>query len=1015
MTAPSSVLVDATFPCPRLDAQLGALAELLAGTDHELVVVREGEASGRREALALAAQRARHDICIAVGPAVRPLPGALDALADAVAAGAGLAGPVVETAAGAVHGYAAEPDGSLLPLTASGAAPHALPLDCLAARRALFAALPALDPSAGPYESQVAEAATAFGPLAVVAGARVQRTAAGPALSVIVCTQDRVDELRDCVASLVAHGALQDGGEIVIVDSASKDDTFAVARELAATHDGVLAVRDEAGGLSRARMAGAAAARHDVLVFVDDDARPGPGWVESLRDAFCDPEVAVGGGPVHALWPAAPAWRPPQQWISYYSVLTHGDRAYHADLGDFYGTNWAIRRAALDAIGGFDERWGAGAHGSLPGEETAAEHAVRRAGLGRCAYAPGAAMGHRIDPQRLDESWLLARVYRHGLLLPHARAAFADPDPAALQQRAERAAETVLAAAAATGRLDVPRLLDRIGAGDRPLDARLKAARELGVLVRSVWLLGGRECDLGGLVLTITDDDAAGRLPGRVATGAVPQPRDFVVHEGQPVPRVRALAILPVFNEVDVIRCVVEDLIAQGMDVHVLDNRSTDGTPEALADLVGHGVVAIERFPDEAGYDPRNGHQFVLADQLRRFGEIALERPGYDWYVIVDGDEFRESPFPGTTVAEGLGIAQAAGYNAVNFEIYDFRPVDDAFVPGTDVREHITGWEPARGFDFGQVKAWRNPGVRADLSDLHGVGAVFPDRRVFPIPFILRHYSLRGETHGRRKVFQDRLPRFAPDERAKAWHVQYDALAQGQRRFLWDRAELQQWDGDAVRAGLLARAARRFLVAAMAQDVTLDDRQPSTDVLAGWLGRTVLDARPPEADVVDAVAQLPALLCGQAPRPGTERTVLGIAPVFAAQRWASGLSVIAGRLEQQTSPRLVSLAEARTGRFTAVAFADELVAEPELLAGYGRAFGADDDATLVIVLGGTGPEALIAAVEAAGLGDDGPDLLATEELPAPPHAVYSRRADDRFADLPHVDDAEALRRLALAA
>ena len=172
---------------------------------------------------------------------------------------------------------------------------------------------------------------------------------------------------------------------------------------------------------------------------------------------FADPGVAVGGGPLHGLWPGEPAWRPPAGFVADFSAMSHGDAPWARDLGDFYGANWSIRRAALDAIGGFDERWGAGRHGSLPGEESAAEYAVRGAGAGACGYSPGAAMGHRIEPGRLNPGWLLKRVFRHGLILPHVRAAFAEPDAASLQAGAQRAAQVVHTYAPAPGVLSTTR------------------------------------------------------------------------------------------------------------------------------------------------------------------------------------------------------------------------------------------------------------------------------------------------------------------------------------------------------------------------------------------------------------------------------------------------------------------------------------------------------------------------------------------------------------------------------
>lgn len=62
--------------------------------------------------------------------------------------------------------------------------------------------------------------------------------------------------------------------------------------------------------------------------------------------------------------------------------------------------------------------------------------------------------------------------------------------------------------------------------------------------------------------------------------------------------------------------------------------------------------------------------------------------------------------------------------------------------------------------------------------------------------------------------------------------------------------------------------------------------------------------------------------------------------------------------------------------FAALALADELIARPELLAAWAARFGDGDDATLVIATADEQAAALSTAVERAGIGDDGPDLLA---------------------------------------
>ena len=96
------------------------------------------------------------------------------------------------------------------------------------------------------------------------------------------------------------------------------------------------------------------------------------------------------------------------------------------------------------------------------------------------------------------------------------------------------------------------------------------------------------------------------------------------------------------------------------------------------------------------------------------------------------------------------------------------------------------------------IRCWKWTGATVDLVSSGGHSADFDGRRVFPIPFLLRHYPIRGQTHGTRKVFEDRLPRFDRAERDRGWHVQYDGL-DAQHAFVRPVGELSPYDPDAVR------------------------------------------------------------------------------------------------------------------------------------------------------------------------------------------------------------------------
>lgn len=300
----------------------------------------------------------------------------------------------------------------------------------------------------------------------------------------------------------------------------------------------------------------------------------------------------------------------------------------------------------------------------------------------------------------------------------------------------------------------------------------------------------------------------------------------------------RIVALVAAYNEGDVIAHVVGDLIANGLEVYLIDNNSTDDTVEQASKWLGKGLIHVERFPQDAGYPERSAREYVWRDLLRRKEELAAQL-GADWYIHSDADEFRESPWPGMTLAEAIRRVDSLGYNAINFELLNFRPVNNDFVPGSDVREHLTYYEPCEWYDALQIKAWKNTGKPVRIAASGGHNIDFSGRRVSPVPFILRHYPIRSEDHGRRKVFAERLPRFAQEERAGGWHVQYDELAKGNSEFLHDPANLTRYDANELRARLFGAVATNLMLLNTLQGCDSAHAPLDQAALHDWLERTL--------------------------------------------------------------------------------------------------------------------------------------------------------------------------------
>lgn len=262
------------------------------------------------------------------------------------------------------------------------------------------------------------------------------------------------------------------------------------------------------------------------------------------------------------------------------------------------------------------------------------------------------------------------------------------------------------------------------------------------------------------------------------------------------------IAIIAAYNEEDIIARVVGYLIDQGALVYLLDHGSTDRTVAEVEPFLGRGLLKVERFPGD-GPGPDAAGRFPWAGILRRKEALAEELDA-GWLIHHDADEFRESPWEDVDLAGAIRRVDALGYNAVDFELLNFWPTHDRFRPGDDPRQAFPFYERGAPWDRVQIKCWKKTGTRVDLVSSGGHEARFPDRRVFPLRFVLRHYPIRGQGHGERKVFRERVPRFDPAERERGWHVQYDGLREG-HRFIREAAELTPYEPVAVRLQLMLR------------------------------------------------------------------------------------------------------------------------------------------------------------------------------------------------------------------
>jgi SAM-dependent methyltransferase len=274
---------------------------------------------------------------------------------------------------------------------------------------------------------------------------------------------------------------------------------------------------------------------------------------------------------------------------------------------------------------------------------------------------------------------------------------------------------------------------------------------------------------IGFLGLTMNNDQ---NLEKKTLLAVLENPKAFVLKTASD--NFKIIAFMSTFNEEDIIADSISRLIKQGIKVYLLDNWSTDATAERAKPFLGHGVIGIEKYP-------QGGHLdfYDWRGLLRRVEELARKIPA-DWYIHHDVDEIRESPWPEVNLKDAIYTVDMSGYNCIDHTVIQFEPVDDSFVVGNDIGKHFTHWQfGTNPGHFVQIKAWKNMHRPISLAETGGHNAQFEGRQIFPYKFLLRHYPIRSQLHGNKKIILERIPRFSPEERAMGWHNHYDDIQDG--------------------------------------------------------------------------------------------------------------------------------------------------------------------------------------------------------------------------------------------
>ncbi len=232
-------------------------------------------------------------------------------------------------------------------------------------------------------------------------------------ISVIICaySEDRWDNLIAAVAS-VQQQTLPPGEIIVVVDH----NPGLLKRVLDHIEGVVAVVNTEACGLSGARNSGIAAAKSQIIAFLDDDAVATPDWLMLLSEGFTDPQVLGIGGAVTPCWLSSePAWFPEEfHWVV--GCTYRGMPQTTKTIRNPLGANMSFRRNIFAVVGGFRSEIGRVGTQPVGCEETElCIRARQRWPQGVFLYQPQASVSHCIPGYRARWRYFCSRCYCEGL------------------------------------------------------------------------------------------------------------------------------------------------------------------------------------------------------------------------------------------------------------------------------------------------------------------------------------------------------------------------------------------------------------------------------------------------------------------------------------------------------------------------------------------------------------------------------------------------------------------------
>jgi glycosyltransferase involved in cell wall biosynthesis len=245
-------------------------------------------------------------------------------------------------------------------------------------------------------------------------------------LAVVICTYNRAELLRQTLTALRACTPPRNCEvEIVVVDNNSSDHTASVVSEIEAQpgfpiRSGVEQRQGKSYALNRAL----SMTRAVVIALTDDDVLPAPDWLVRIVTAFRGEPIVFVFGKVLPRWAVPP---PPELlprrardiWGPL-ALVDYGDEPVRYTTSEFrrlrlpIGANLAVRREAVERVGGWRTDLGRVDNSLVCGEDRELSVRLFRAGIYEGLYDPELTVRHYVPAMRMTRRYFRRWYFWHG-------------------------------------------------------------------------------------------------------------------------------------------------------------------------------------------------------------------------------------------------------------------------------------------------------------------------------------------------------------------------------------------------------------------------------------------------------------------------------------------------------------------------------------------------------------------------------------------------------------------------